>query len=190
MGEKVSETGSQIENVVFQALANPVRRTILRIIASKAQGASYTELITELSLSTGKMNYHLEQLGGLVEKNGERRYVLTPLGIKALNQLSLMKEEITSDDAKYVRIAESAQKSSLQPTLKSFLLVGIAFASLFVAWWGYMAYIALTEGAPLVVYAVLPVLIIIGIALLGSLVVAFRKSPDWIKRFERRFFGP
>ena len=40
----------------------------------------YTELITELGLSTGKMNYHIEQLGGLIEKNEENRYEQTPKG--------------------------------------------------------------------------------------------------------------
>ncbi|MCW3996578.1 MAG: helix-turn-helix domain-containing protein [Candidatus Bathyarchaeota archaeon] len=46
----------QIENVTFQALAHPSRRTILRVVRSKNQGVSYTELITELALSTGKLN--------------------------------------------------------------------------------------------------------------------------------------
>jgi DNA-binding transcriptional ArsR family regulator len=58
----------QIESVTFQALAHPTSRTIIRIVQSKNQGISYTELITELGMSTGKLNYHLEQLKGLIEK--------------------------------------------------------------------------------------------------------------------------
>lgn len=184
------EAEGQIENVVFQALAHPMRRTILKIIACKVGGVSYTELIMELGLSTGKLNYHLEQLGGLLEKNSERRYVLTPFGIKALNQLNLMKQEMTSDDEKYIKIAESAQKSSLQPAVKSFLLVAIVFSSLFIAIWSYMAYIAITEGAPVIIYALLPILIATGIGLLGSLIFAFKKTPEWVRRFERRFLSP
>jgi DNA-binding transcriptional ArsR family regulator len=46
----------QIENVTFQALAHPTRRTIIRLVQSRTQGISYTELITELGMSTGKLN--------------------------------------------------------------------------------------------------------------------------------------
>ncbi len=189
VGENDAASGNQVEKVIFQALAHPMRRTILKIVASRAQGISYTELITEVGLSTGKMNYHLEQLRGLIEKNSERHYVLTPFGIKALNQLNLARQEMTSDDEKYFRMAESAQESSLQPALKSFLLVGIAFSLLIILFWSYMAYIAILEGAPLIVYVALPILIAIGIGFLWSLITAFMKAPDWIKRFEQRFFG-
>lgn len=78
------EPDEQIENIVFQALAHPVRHTVLKIIASKPEGVTYSELIMELSLSTGKLNYHLEQLGGLTGKNDEHRCNLTPLGKRRL----------------------------------------------------------------------------------------------------------
>jgi len=184
------EAEEKVENVVFQALAHPMRRTILKIVGSRPEGVSYSELLTELSLSTGKLNYHLEQLKGLTERNNEHRYVLSSFGRKALNQLSLMKQEAGPEDEKYVRMAESAQKSSLQPALRSFLLVGIGFASLILVIWIFMAYIAITEGAPVIVYVLLPFLIAIGIGFLVSLIVALKKTPDWIRRFERRFLGP
>jgi DNA-binding transcriptional ArsR family regulator len=183
------EPDEQIENVVFQALAHPMRRTILKIIASKPEGVSYSELITELSLSTGKLNYHLEQLGGLAGKNDERRYVLTPFGRKALNQLNLIKQERSSEDEKYVKIAEASQKSSLQPALRSFLLVGIAFSMVILLGWICLAYVAITEGAPIIVYVLLPILIALGLGLLGSLILALKRTPDWVRRFERRLLG-
>jgi DNA-binding transcriptional ArsR family regulator len=82
------EPEEQVENIIFQALAHPMRRTILKIIAYRPEGVSYTDLITEMGLSTGKLNYHLEQLEGLTVKNERHYYVLTSLGTKALNQLS------------------------------------------------------------------------------------------------------
>ncbi|MFA5572091.1 MAG: helix-turn-helix domain-containing protein [Candidatus Bathyarchaeia archaeon] len=72
----------QIENVIFQALVHPIRRTIVRSVQSRNQGVSYTELITELGLPTGKLNYHLDQLKGVLEKNTANYYILTPLGKK------------------------------------------------------------------------------------------------------------
>lgn len=180
----------QIENILFQALAHPMRRTIPKILGSRPDIVSYSELITELSLSTGKMNYHLGQLGGFIAKNEERRYILTSFGRKAINQLSLMKQEISVEDENYVRIAEASQKSSLQPALRGFLLVGIAVSSMLLIVWFYIPYVAFTEGAPIIVYILLPILIAIGFGLLGSLIMALRRTPDWVRRLERRFLSP
>jgi predicted transcriptional regulator len=187
-GEKMQDLNSQVENAIFQALAHPMRRTILKIISS-TDSITYSELITELQLPTGKLNYHLEQLEGLIEKNQDRHYILTPLGNKALNQLNLIKQEATAADEKYVKTAEIAQKTSLQPAVRSFLLVGIAFSFIIIFVWSYIAFIVLTEGAPVIVYALLPVLIAVGIGLLGSLIYALLKSPEWVRRLERRFLG-
>ena len=180
----------QIESTVFQALAHPIRRTILKMISTRPVGVSYTELVTELNLSTGKLNYHLEQLGGFIGKNDKRYYVLTSFGKKALNQLDLMKQEISPEDEKYIRIAERSQKSSLQPVLRSFLIVSLVFSSIFLLVWIYLAYILITEGAPTIVYVILPILIAVGVYLTGSLILALKKTPNWIKRIERRFYGP
>ena len=190
MNLKMFDQEEQIENILYQALSHPMRRTILKILGSRPEGVSYSELINELGLSTGKMNYHLEQLGGFAAKNEERRYILTPFGRKAASQLSLMRKEISAEDEKYVRIAEASQKSSLQPALRGFLLVGIAVSSMLILVWFYIAYIAFTEGAPIIVYVLLPILITIGFGLLGSLILALRKTPDWVRRLERRILGP
>jgi predicted transcriptional regulator len=184
------EAEEHIESVVFQALSHPMRRTILKIVGSRTEGVSYSELISELSLSTGKLNYYLEQLGGFITKNDERHYVLTPFGKKAFNQLGLIKQEVSAEDEKYVRIAEASQKSSLQLALRWFLLVSIALSSVLIAVWIYIGYIAITEGAPIIVLVLLPILIAIGFGLLGSLIMALRKAPKWLRRLERRLLGP
>lgn len=184
------ESKSQIENIVFQALSHQIRRTILKIISSRASGVPYTELIVELALSTGKLNYHLEQLAGLITKNDKGYYVLTPFGEKALNQLNLITQDLSPEDEKYVRIAAASQKSSIQPALKSFLTVNIIASSTMVLVLIYIAYMAITEGAPIIVYLLLPVLIAVGLGLTASFILALKKTPEWIKRFERRFFGP
>jgi len=184
------EPEEQVESVVFQALANPMRRSILKIVAYRAEGLSYTDLVSELGLSTGKLNYHLEQLSGLLGKNEKHYYVLTSLGKKALNQLNLIKEELSTDDEKCVRIAEASQKSSLQPLFRSFLLVGIAFSLVFISIWVYLVYIAISEGSPVIVYVLLPFLIAIGVSLLSTLILALKRHPYWVKRLEQRLLGP
>jgi len=189
MVEEMESLEEQIESVIFQALAHEVRRSILKMISSRGS-VSYTELTVELGLSTGKLNYHLEELEGLIEKNSDRRYVLTPFGKKALNQLNLIRAETDSDDEKYVKTARRAQKTSLQPAIRAFLMIGIAFSSVFLLVWSYITFIALTEGAPAIVYVLMPILLALGVIFLCSLIYALKRTPDWIKRFERRFLGP
>lgn len=179
----------QIENVVFQALAHPIRRTIIRIVQSRTQGVSYTELITELGLPTGKLNYHLDQLKGVLEKNTGNYYILTPLGKKIVEHLNLIEQRVSSEDEKYIKIAALSQKVSLQPIVKAFLVISILIGALVVSVWGYLAYIAFSQSAPTIIYVLLPVLMGFGVSLLSFLVYALIKTPRWIKRFEQRLFG-
>jgi predicted transcriptional regulator len=188
LSEMLSQN-EQIENVTFQALAHQTRRTVIRIVQSRDQGVSYTELITELGLSTGKLNYHLEQLEGLIEKNSSHKYVLTPFGKKAVEHLNLIEQRISPEDEKYVKIAALSQKASLQPIVKAFLAISIVMSAVFILMWGYLAYIVITEGAPVIVYLLLPVLIAVGISLFGLLVYALFRTPPWVKRFEQKYFG-
>jgi hypothetical protein len=179
----------EIETVLFQALAHPTRRTIIRIAQSRTQGITYTELITELALSTGKLNYHLDQLKGILEKNNTNSYVLTSFGKRTVEHLKLVEQNITSVDEEYVRLATTSQRTSLQPIVKAILLIGIAMIGLFITIWAFIGYIAISEGAPLVIYVVLPILFVIGFAILSVLIYALIRTPLWLKRFEHRFFG-
>ena len=179
----------QIENVTFQALAHSTRRTIIRLIQFKTQGITYTELITELGMSTGKLNYHLEQLKGLIEKNNNQHYILTPFGQKAIEHLNLIEQKISSEDEKYVKIAVLSQKTSLQPIVKAFLTISIVLSGVMTSIWIFLAFVFIIEGAPIVVYILMPLLIAVGFGLIGTLIYALIKAPSWVKRFEQRFFG-
>jgi predicted transcriptional regulator len=126
-----------------------MRRTILEVIATNEQGITYTELITELKLPTGKLNYHIEQLSGLIAKNDSRHYILTSFGKKALSHIDLVKNTAEPEDDNYVRAAYLSQRSSIQPALRFFILLGLAVSFFFTFIWSFMAYLAITEGAQL-----------------------------------------
>ena len=184
----MAKSNCEIETVIFQALSHPMRRTILTILDSSGNGLLYTDLINELELSTGKLNYHLEQLEGLIEKNKEHRYVLTSLGKKALNQLRQLKSEVTVEDEKYLKIAGNSQRASLEPTIKSFIVIGIMASIVVIAVLAVVSYVAITEaGTPVVVIALLPLLMAIQIAVTVTLVRALRSTPGWLRRIEKRF---
>jgi len=84
----------EVEEAIIQGLAHRERRNILKIISLAEGGAVYSEILGELGLNTGRMNYHLSKLQGLVERNSERRYHLTPLGKKAVGVLHSMTESL------------------------------------------------------------------------------------------------
>lgn len=179
----------EIESVVFQALAHPTRRTIIRIIRSRIQGVLYTELINEVGLPAGKLNYHLEQLRGLIQKDANYHYLLTPLGQKAMEHLNLIEQRANSEDERYVKIAVLSQKVSLGPIVKASLIIGILMMVFFISVWGLVGYIAIANGGPLIIYVILPVLMAIGFSILGLLVYALLRTPQWIKRFDQKHFG-
>ena len=180
----------EIENVTFQSLAHPIRRTVIRFVQSRPQGVSYTEVVTDLGLSTGKLNYHLEQLKGVLEKNASGYYVLTPFGQKAVEHLKLVEQRTSSEDERYVKIATNSQSGSLQPIVRAFLLIGIAVMLFVLGVCSFLVYVTLTESAPSpIVYVILPIGFAFGAVILGVQVYALVKAPLWLKRLERRFFG-
>jgi len=94
-----------VEELIIQGLGHRERRNILKIISLAPRGAAYSEILGELGLNTGGMNYHLKQLEGLVERNGERRYHLTPIGKRALTILGSMTDDLENGYEEYLTTA-------------------------------------------------------------------------------------
>jgi predicted transcriptional regulator len=174
----------EVEEVVFQALASTERREILRIIHTREGGATYSEILGELALTTGNMNYHLKQLEGLLEKDEGRHYRLTPLGERAMSVLRGV--DVPENLGDYVSAAKASQTISVHPFVSSLLWGAVVFTCFFLLVWGYLAYIAVTEGSPVFVYGVLAFLLVAGSLALVGLIRALRSAPEYVKRLERR----
>ncbi len=54
-----SRMREEVEDVIILALGHRERRNILKIVHSTENGASYSEILGEPGLNTGRMNYHL-----------------------------------------------------------------------------------------------------------------------------------
>jgi predicted transcriptional regulator len=187
----MAKSKEEIESVIFQALSHPMRRTIITLLEGNNKGLLYTELITELGLPTGKMNYHMEQLQGLIMKNEENRYVLTSLGEKAVDQLKHLKSDVTPEDMKLLSLAERSRKGSLEPTLKSFLQLGVVASFAVIAIMSVIVYVAYSQGAaPLFLWVILPILYAVEVAVTVVLIRTLRNTPEWLRRLERRFLEP
>lgn len=80
----MSRESEQLD-VIFKALAHPVRRRILLFLAQHGP-ASHKEL-SQIEPKPGPLYHHLRLLGPLVAKDEQRRYYLTELGWKAVELL-------------------------------------------------------------------------------------------------------
>ncbi|NHJ46746.1 MAG: PH domain-containing protein [Asgard group archaeon] len=99
---------------VLRAISHNIRRNMLSLI-SENSSQSYTELLSKLSLSTGKLNFHLKQLTGIIEKQEDGLYILTKVGeqaIKILGQINSI-----TDNKEQV---ELLKKISISTSLKQF----------------------------------------------------------------------
>lgn len=174
-----------IEDVIIHALGHRERRNILKIIRAE-RGASYTEIAREIDLNTGRMNYHLRQLQGLIERNKERRYHLTPLGEQTLGVLNMMTEDPNGKFAAYLNAARKSQSGSTHPTVTGLLYVGMAFDCLFLLIWGYLGYLAAIGDGPMFVILVASVLFILGLIGLLGMARALKSAPAFVRKLERK----
>jgi len=180
----VDSTSGEVENVIFQALASRERREILRIIYTTEKGATYTDVLGELGLTTGNLNYHLKQLEGLIQRDSERRISLTPLGEKAYSVLSASASD--RGYGEYLNAARLSQARGIHPAVTRLILGGIAFDIFILLLWGYMGYILYTEGGPWVVWPVLFFLVSMGVIALVWLIRALSTAPELFRRLENR----
>jgi membrane protein YdbS with pleckstrin-like domain len=105
---------SNVSEYVLRAISHDLRRRMLSLIIEN-NSQSYTELLHKLSLSTGKLNFHLKQLAGIIKKQEDGLYVLTKIGehaVKILGQINSI-----SDNKEQ---AELLKKLSISTSLKQF----------------------------------------------------------------------
>ncbi|MCD6356962.1 MAG: winged helix-turn-helix transcriptional regulator [Thermoproteales archaeon] len=71
---------------VFEAISHPLRVEILKKLAERPM--RFSELKRELGVgSSGRLDYHLKKLEGLIAVDGEGRYCLTRDGYAALQAI-------------------------------------------------------------------------------------------------------
>lgn len=179
----MKKVGDELEKAIFQALGADERREMLRIV-SREEGASYTEILGELDMTTGNLNYHLKQLEGFLEKDGKRRYRLTPLGELALNVLGAAGSGPDEIDG-YISTARESQSGAKHPAVTNLLRLALFFNVLVLAVWGYLAYMFLVEGGPTLVIGLLFILICVGFVTLTWLIRGLGTAPTYVRRLER-----
>ena len=119
----MTNRNADVEEVIVQGLSNQERRNILKVIKLAKDGAIYSEIMGELELNSGLLNYHLRQLEGLITKNAGGRYILTPLGEKALRGLYAMTDNLENGYEEYLNKAKVRQRRTYFPISAGILTV-------------------------------------------------------------------
>ena len=131
------DMADEIEEVVMQALSHRERRNILKIVDHSEGGVVYSGILGETGLSTGRLNYHLKELEGFIEKDGERRYVLTVLGKKAVRLMAGIKEDLDESYEGYVSVARASRRTFITQNLdRAFYIISalLLIGPLFTLW--------------------------------------------------------
>jgi hypothetical protein len=85
------------QDAIIQAISHSERREILRILQRQQEGTRYSSILGETQLTTSKLNYQLNEIQGLIEKNKEGLYNLTILGQKTINILDNINQNLEGD---------------------------------------------------------------------------------------------
>ncbi len=75
---------------MFTALKHPIRRKILRVINQKP--STYTEILNQLGVDNGLLNYHLDNMKDLTTKDEKGRYHLSEFGRAAVGLTERVEE--------------------------------------------------------------------------------------------------
>jgi len=108
-----------IEKVVIQAIAHEIRRNLLRLLHTEPY--SFTELMRIFNVSSGKLNYHLNQIAGFISKDkATEKYKLTSLGQKAVKFLDEWHQNLSDTERALLYNAYTFQKTGVNKKKKSF----------------------------------------------------------------------
>jgi len=172
----VSNKREQIEEVIIQGLGHQERRNILKIISLAEGGASYSAILGELGLNTGRMNYHLRQLEGMVVRNGARKYHLTPLGEKALSVLHSMTQNLENGYEDYLNSARVTRSSGVATWVDRWFYLTLFFTM--TAMLGLVTFVHISVTSGLLPYA--SYYYLAGFAVLVAVLAV------WLRRWTRR----
>jgi hypothetical protein len=175
----------EVEATVFEVLAHTVRRDILKLVSHREDGASYTEMLGEFGSSTGRLNYHLKQMEGFIQKNDRLRYTLTPMGRAAADLMFSLREDLPENAERYVKIRKPP---SLMPAVKFMAFLLMVVVSIPVIFIGMQLYDLIVIGGPLIDIISHIVAMAIGIAVFVWIGYMVRVGPGYLRHLERRFY--
>jgi predicted transcriptional regulator len=175
-----------LENIFIRAISHDIRREILKLL--KNEDLLFTELLNFFDISSGKLTYHLNQIKGFIEKSTETngRYRITPLGIKALDILQKINNEITEKDQPLLKEAFVSQKNSSKPLILQGINISIGIITFFISLHVLIAIIALPDPQTPIFIIPLMLVIFLGEFLILIWLIKIKKaSPVFLERISK-----
>ena len=154
----------EVEEIILQGIGHEERRNILKIIGSTSEGVKYSDVLNELQLNTGKLNYHLKLLEGLIERDNDRHYRLTKLGIKSVMILNSITEDLDEEELKLVSTAKTRKDTLVTGVVNLWANLVLFFS--FTAILGLVAFIYVNiqagySGTSAYLWLVIPVIVMV-----------------------------
>ena len=120
-------------SLIFKSLRHPIRRRILRLLANGQ--LTFSEILKSLSIDSGHLSYHLDELSVLIAKTGDGAYRLSGIGSAAIKLMEGVEEKTTAGERYIRKIQPFRNAVFLSTTLLVLILLPVIAYSL-----GYVAY--------------------------------------------------
>ena len=133
---------NELDDIIIKAIGHSERKNILKIVGSYPEGVNYTGILGESGLSTGRLNYHLGELEGFLDRDENRLYSLSEIGKKAVATLNFINKDVDLNLLESVNTKRSTRLKRIRRRLDigfyviSAVMIGIT---------GLMAYFAYVE---------------------------------------------
>ena len=181
------ELREDVEEVVLQALGHVERRRVLEVVASSGEGVLYSDILHELGVSTGKLNYHLKLLEVVLERDDSRRYRLTELGMRAMRMLRGLTEDLDEDAVRRLSGVRGRRDELVVSVVGWYFNLVIAGLGSFVLGVVTFLWIMLRRGLdPVLGYGVMGVSVVAVVLVSLWLLRVRRKAPERIVGFLQR----
>ena len=123
---------------VFEAISHPIRVEILKKLSEKPM--SFSELKRALGItSSGKLDFHLKKLDGLVTLNEEGLYCLTSEGYSALQAVNVIERYGWQRRALFLNLAAYAFSNAFAALVNSHMWLRLVLP-LSTAWIVFYVY--------------------------------------------------
>lgn len=84
------KTEEETYSLIYSSLKHPVRRKILRMLETKP--LTFSEILEVVSIDSGHLTYHLEDLGDLITHSQNGKYQLSSVGSAAVRLMGGVEE--------------------------------------------------------------------------------------------------
>lgn len=156
----------EIDDLVIKVLGHKERKRILKIVSSYPEGVKYTGVLGETGLTTGRLNYHLGELDGFLDRDEDRMYTLSPLGKKAVATLEFIKQDVDPTIYETVNVKRTTRMKKIR---RRFDIGFYVLAFIMIDLVAFFIYLTFKENDPVFkVFTVLSIIFTAGILFLAN----------------------